>query len=132
MVRPWRSGQRKGAGEGEIVGVEHRPFDVVAGEGVGAVENIEGDFRFRRFLHGVEHGGFVGVEAHAGILNIEDQGVDSRQHFGRGTVGGAVEAPDAESGGRVGRIGDAGMVFHAGEAVFGRKKRGDFRRPPGA
>ena len=64
---------------------------------------------------------FVGVEARADVLNIEDQGVQTAQHLGRGPGGVAVEAEDLDAGGGVGRVADSRAVFVAGDAVLGRK-----------
>ena len=47
------------------------------------------------------------------------------QHLGRGPLGGAVEAVDADIGGGVDGVLDPGAVFPAREAVLRRKQRGD-------
>ena len=73
----------------------------------------------------VRHGGFVRVEAHADILNVEDQRVDALQHGGGGPAGGAVEAEDLDSGLGIDGVLDAGAVFLAEEAVLGREEGGD-------
>src|SRR5216684_1071473 len=91
----------KKTGEAGFVGVEHGTFDDVAADGVGAIENVEGDVVLGGFFHAVGHRGGVGVEAHASVLNVEDERVDSAEHLVRGAKIFAVEAEDGETGGGI-------------------------------
>src|SRR3954468_371237 len=73
-------GQRKVSDEAGLVAIEHGSFNNGAAERVGAVENVKSDFALGGFFHAVSHGGGVSVEAHAGVLNIENERVDALKH----------------------------------------------------
>ncbi len=107
--------------------------DFFSADGVGAVEDddLEGVVVLVALGGGgfeeVAHGGFVGPEADAGVLKVDDYGVEVFE----GVVGGAavgvfgsVEADDGEVGGGVGVVGDFGVVVGAGDAVFGGEEGG--------
>ena len=95
-------------------------------DGIGPIENVKRDFGLRGFLDGVGHGGFVGVKARANILNIEDQRVNSSQHFGRGAPDFSVEAENANALlQHLSRRRYCRTLRLAVNAVFGGKQRGD-------
>ena len=63
----------------------------------------------RRGLHRISHRRNVRVEAHAGILNIEHQRIETREHGVRGPLGFSVQAVNGQArrfirGGRNTRI----------------------------
>ena len=73
--------------------------------------------------------GFVGVEADAGVLEVDDDGVEVFEVFGlRALVGvlGAVEAGDFEAGGGVDLLADVGRVLGAEDAVLGGEEADEF------
>src|SRR5882724_2606041 len=100
-----------------FVGVEHRAFHNLPAERIGAVQDKKSDVAFGGFLHAIGHRRGVRVEAHARILNIEYQRVDSFQHFVRGAESFAVEAVNRQAGRGVFRRSDF-FVVAAGEPVF--------------
>jgi len=110
------------ANEIEAVGVEHGAFDDFAAKRIGAVEDEEGDFAAGGFFHGIGHGGLVGVEAYAGVLDIEDEGVDAAEHVVGEAARFAVETVNGQAGGGVGGVGDF-FVELAADAVFGAEQR---------
>ena len=74
--------------------------------------------------------GLVGVEANAGVLEIDDDGIEVFELLVRGTLVGivrAVEAGDVEAGGWVGFGGEAGGVLLAEDAVLGGEERREVR-----
>lgn len=112
------------ADEIEAVRVEHGAFDDFAAERIGAVEDEEGDFAAGGFFHGIGHSGFIGVEADAGVLDIEDEGVNAAEHIVSEAAGVAVEAVNGQAGGGVGGVGDF-FVELAADAVFGAEQRNE-------
>jgi len=70
------------------------------------------------FFHRIRHRRRVSVEAHAGILNIEDEGVEALEHFIGRPARLAVQTENRESGCGIGR-GWHSLVSLAGEAVLG-------------
>ncbi len=68
------------AGESNPFLVEQRPLDPPAVDRVRPVEHDDLDLPLRRFLHDVPHRADVGVEPHAHVLDVDDQGVDAGQH----------------------------------------------------
>ena len=108
--------------EAGFVRVENGAFDDVAGKRIGAIEDKEGDVVFRGFFHAVAHGGGVGVEANAGVLNVENKCVNALQHVVGGAEVFTIEAEDGEaSGGILG--GRDFFIGVARDAVFGAEKR---------
>ncbi len=81
-----------------FVGIEHRAFDDFSAERIGTIQNVKRNIAFGGFFHGVGHGDGVSVKADAGILNIEDQRVDSLQHFVGGPQSFAVERENLQTG----------------------------------
>ena len=77
--------QRKVRHEIGFVRIEHRSFDNFSAKKVRPVEDKEGDFAFRGFLHAITHRCRIRVEPHARVLNIEDQRINTLEHFLRGT-----------------------------------------------
>ena len=59
-----------------FVGIEHRPFDDFAAKKIRPVQDVEGDVVLGGFFHAIGHRRRVGVEAHAGVLYIENERVD--------------------------------------------------------
>ena len=70
----------EGSGEGNPVGIKHRTFDYNSGERIGTIEDKEWDVVFGGCFHAVSHCGDVGIETHAGVLNVEDKGIDVSKH----------------------------------------------------
>ena len=102
-------------------------LDEGAVDGIGAVENDDLGAGFRRGFKKITHNGLVGVEANAGVLEVNDDGVELAQGFKRRPaigVGCAVEADDGQTSGGVGGVGDAGLVAGAANAVLGAEERG--------
>ena len=131
-------GQAVADGEGHVVdvgfgaGVGDGALDGEAADEVGAVEDddVEGVVVGGVFGGGgfeeVAGGGFVGPEADAGVLEVDDDGVEVFELVVGGVaVGGlgAVEGCDVEAGGGVGFGGDGGRCRAAGEAVLGGEER---------
>ena len=58
-----------------------RAFHTFSIEGIDPVQNDERKLRLCSGFHAVEHGGDVGVEARANILNVEDQHLHPAQCF---------------------------------------------------
>ena len=106
--------------------VHERAFDADAGDGVGTVEDVERQFGGGGGFQGVLHGAVVGIEARADVLDVENKGVELREHGGAGTaIGFAVEAEDADAGLRFAGVGDLFVVLFAEHAVFGGEEGGD-------
>ena len=68
--------------EGAQVGIHHRPLDHAPGDGIGAVQDDDGDAPARGLFQHVHQRRQVGVVADTDVLDIEDEGVDARQHLG--------------------------------------------------
>ena len=79
-------------GEGRRQVLPHESGNVIPPQGVGAVQHHERDACLRRRLHGVPHGGYVGIEAHACVLYVEEHQVEPQQILLARLLGGAVEA----------------------------------------
>ena len=103
--------------EGEPVRVRGRPLDDLAADRVRAVEDDDGDLRLRALLHHVRHRGEVGVEADAGVLQVDDDGVEPLEVLRRGAPLLPVEGDDGEPGRRVDGVGDL-LVEGRGDAVL--------------
>ena len=116
-------GQGEAAHKREVARIEHGSFNVPASQRIGPVQHDERDLCFGRLVHGVQHGGFVGIEADPQILDIEDQSVYPGQHFRRWPQGLAVQTENTDSRGGIARIGDIGVVFQTSQPVFRRKER---------
>lgn len=114
--------KRKICGETGFVGVEHRTFDNVAADRIGAIKYEKSNVPLGGFFHAVTHGCGVGVEAHAGVLHVKDEGIDAAEHFVGGTIVFAVEAKDGEAGGGIFGGGNF-FVVAAGEAVLRAEER---------
>jgi len=115
-------GERHVVDVGGEAGVGDGALDLEAAEGVGAVE--EDDFEVVVVLgllagggfEEVGGGGFVGPEADACVLEIDDDGVEVFELGVGGAlvgVGGAEEAGDVEAGGGVGFGGEVLGVLAA-------------------
>ena len=77
----------------------------------------------------VSEDGLIGVEADAGVLKVDDDGVEVFQVFGFGAlvgVLGAVEAGDLEAGCGIYLLADVGRVLRAEDAVLRREELGQF------
>src|ERR1700674_1896558 len=118
---PVSHGQRKIADETCFVGIKHRAFDDLSAQRIRTVQNKEGDVAFGGFFHAVSHRRRVGVEADAGVLNVEDERVDAFEHLLRRAERLAIEAMDGETGGGI--LGRRDLfIVAAGEAVFGAEE----------
>ena len=80
-------------GEGRIQDV---PLDRHAPDGVGPVQDEEGDSRLPGRFHGQGHGVHIGVVAGAHVLDVEEEDVQAFQHGRRGLSGLTVEGVDGQ------------------------------------
>ncbi len=115
---------REVAHERRIGGVHQRAFHAGSRDGVGAVQHVERNSRLGRGFQAVGHGGLVGVEPHADVLDVVHQRVEALQHFRRRPERASIEAVNLDARRGVGGILDSGAVFHSSEAVLGGEKRG--------
>lgn len=112
-------------GEGEEVGIGKGAVCFEGADGIRPVEHDEAFVVGGCCFHGVSHGGDVGVEACADVLDFEDECVDVREHFGGGFACVAVEGVDGEFGEGVDGVVDLGLVEGAVEAVLGTEECGE-------
>lgn len=118
--------QREISGEGSFAGIENRAFDNFSAERIGTIENVESDVALSSFLHAIGQGGGVGVKADASVLHIEDESVDTGEHFVSGAARVAIEAVDGKASGGIVR-GREFFVVASGEAVFGTEERDEVK-----
>lgn len=69
------------ADEGAPFGIEHGAFDGEAVDGVGAIEDDEGDMVLCGLFHGVEERGAIRVAAAADVLDVVDEEIESFEHL---------------------------------------------------
>ena len=112
---------RKIADKIRAVAIEHGSFDALSSQRIGPIENVKRDVMRRRGFHRVSHRRDVGVEAHAGILNIEDERIETREHGIRRPLGFAVEAVDGQAR-RFIRRGRNARIESAADAVLGAEQ----------
>ncbi len=120
-------GQRHVVGVGLVAFIGDGALHFFAADEVGAVEDddLEGVAEFLFCGGGFEEvagDGLVGVEADAGVLEVDDDGVEVFELIVGGAAGlglGSVERGDGDVGGGVDLAGDAGLVFGAEDAVLG-------------
>ncbi len=87
--------------EGLEPGPQHRPLHPHAADGVGAVEHHEANAGLRARLHRERHRPHERVDAHADVLQVEEDRVEPREHLRRGLAHLAVQRVDGESRARV-------------------------------
>ena len=66
-------------------------------DGIGSVQDDEGNSRFRRSLLGQRHGPDVGVVAGADVLDVEEEEVHPLQHLRGGLAGTTVQGVHGEA-----------------------------------
>lgn len=117
------SGER---GEGRL---QDETGHILSPQGVGAVEDHQGDARLGSCLHGQAKGGDVGVEAYADVLDVEQQQVDGAQHGGGWFFRGAIEGVYRYAGAGVPAFPDRYPVFRlAAQTVLRREEGGQPHR----
>lgn len=77
-----------------------------AAEGVGSVEDEEGNFGFSGGLHAEAERADVGVEPGANVLDIVDEDVEVFEMFFFGFLDLTVEAEDGDASFGIGFVGD--------------------------
>ena len=110
------------AHEGATVVVEDGTGDVLPADRVGSIENDHVEPVLGRLFEDEAERGDVGVEASAGVLDVEDERVDALQLFGGRSLALAVQAVDRRARGAISAILDL-LVPVAGEAVLGAEDR---------
>jgi len=108
---------RMEAGEADHAGL-HRTIHDGSAHRIHPVENDETQTLFRGRFHGQAHGGDVGIKAATRVLDVEDQGVESRHLFGERLPGFPIEAVDGQAGSRVFPIDDFLLIEIPADAVF--------------
>ena len=96
---------------------------------VGPVQHNQRQLRRGTGFKKISKRRFVGIPAHARVLNIEDHGVKSLQDLWRrapGSVRGAIDAVDAHAGRLVTRLINLRRIERAADAVLGAENRTQF------
>jgi hypothetical protein len=115
------------ADEGLQTIVQHRTGDVDAINRIGSIENDEANAVVGRCDHGIAHGRYVGIETRTDVLDIEHDGVNILQHFGRRPANLAVKTDHLNSRARVLAIADDLNVELAGKAVLRAEESHDLK-----
>ena len=114
--------------EGREARVRQIPFHHEAAERIRAVQHDHGDASPRARLHAERGGPQEGVIPGSHVLQVDDEGVDLREHRRAGGQLSAVETPDGQSRGAVPQRSHSRVVLgRAGDAVLGGEERGEPR-----
>src|SRR6185437_14488667 len=77
-----------------------------------------------RGFHAIKHRARVSVKSRANVLNIEDQRIDSVQHFwSKPPCFAGVQAINRQSSGGIAAVRHVRLIFFPGESVLGREQR---------
>ncbi len=115
-------------GEALAAGLGERALNVSSGQRIGTVEDDDCDSCFGCGFEEVSQRGFVGVEADAGILQINHYRVELLENVLRraaGFVGGTVHAVHGDAGGGVAGVADLRSVEGAGYTMLGAEDGGE-------
>ena len=112
----------------QILIQEQGTFHGQAVDGVRPVQDDERDAGPGRLFHGHAHRGEIRVESGAGVLDVEDQGVEAAEVVARRPHAGHAAAIEAMHGYDMARHGDGsaadgGLFAGAGEAMLGGEDR---------
>ena len=101
--------------------IEHGSFDALSSQRIGPIENVKSDVMRRRGFHRVSHRRDVRVEAYAGILKVENEHIDAREHGFRRPLGFPIETVDGQACCFV-RRGRNALIESAADAVLGAEQ----------